>query len=128
MTTVTFALDDELQLLVQTVRRLFPERATSEQIRKVMATAEAVDEALWQELAGMGLLGLLVPEGHGGSGSSFLEAALVMEEAGRALAPVPYLSSAVLAVGGPRRARPPPPRADRSLHQPDPGWARSEAQ
>jgi alkylation response protein AidB-like acyl-CoA dehydrogenase len=45
----------------------------------------------------MGLVGLLVPEEHGGAGSTFVEAGIVCEELGRSLVPVPYLSSAVLA-------------------------------
>ncbi|MGX5181808.1 acyl-CoA dehydrogenase family protein [Streptomyces avermitilis] len=56
------------------------------------------DRALWKALAdGMGLAGLLVPEAQGGQGASHREAAVVLEELGRAVAPVPYLTSAVVA-------------------------------
>ncbi|MBJ6637690.1 acyl-CoA/acyl-ACP dehydrogenase [Streptomyces sp. DHE7-1] len=56
------------------------------------------DLALWKSLAdGMGLAGLLVPEALGGQGATHREAAVVLEELGRAVAPVPYLSSAVVA-------------------------------
>ncbi|MFM9446569.1 acyl-CoA dehydrogenase family protein [Streptomyces acidiscabies] len=56
------------------------------------------DLALWKLLAGdMGLAGLLVPEERGGQGASHREVAVVLEELGRAVAPVPYLSSAVVA-------------------------------
>lgn len=56
------------------------------------------DLALWKALAeGMGLAGLLVPEEQGGQGASHREAAVVLEELGRAVAPVPYLTSAVVA-------------------------------
>ncbi|QHA03283.1 acyl-CoA dehydrogenase [Streptomyces broussonetiae] len=56
------------------------------------------DLALWKLLAdGMGLAGLLVPEAQGGQGASHREAAVVLEELGRAVAPVPYLTSAVVA-------------------------------
>ena len=37
------------------------------------------------------------PGSHGGAGASYREAAVVAEEAGRAVAPVPYLGSAVVA-------------------------------
>ncbi|MFJ5773849.1 acyl-CoA dehydrogenase family protein [Streptomyces sp. NPDC093094] len=67
----------------------------------VVARAESDaphDLALWKSLAdGMGLAGLLVPEALGGQGASHREAALVLEELGRAVAPVPYLTSAVVA-------------------------------
>ncbi|MFI2435282.1 acyl-CoA dehydrogenase family protein [Streptomyces sp. NPDC018693] len=56
------------------------------------------DLALWKSLAdGMGLAGLLIPEAQGGQGASHREVAVVLEELGRAVAPVPYLSSAVVA-------------------------------
>ncbi|MGW0911886.1 acyl-CoA dehydrogenase family protein [Streptomyces sp. NPDC002784] len=56
------------------------------------------DLEAWKALAdGMGLAGLLVPEEHGGQGAGHREAAVVLEELGRAVAPVPYLTSAVVA-------------------------------
>lgn len=56
------------------------------------------DREAWKALAdGMGLAGLLVPEALGGQGATHREAAVVLEELGRAVAPVPYLTSAVVA-------------------------------
>ncbi|MYR43506.1 acyl-CoA dehydrogenase family protein [Streptomyces sp. SID5910] len=56
------------------------------------------DRALWKALAeGMGLAGLLVPEAQGGQGATYREAAVALEELGRSVAPVPYLTSAVVA-------------------------------
>ncbi|MFI5686899.1 acyl-CoA dehydrogenase family protein [Streptomyces sp. NPDC051636] len=67
----------------------------------VIARAESDaphDLSLWKALAdGMGLAGLLVPEERGGQGATHREAAVVLEELGRAVAPVPYLTSAVVA-------------------------------
>ncbi|MEG8274762.1 acyl-CoA dehydrogenase family protein [Streptomyces sp. AHA2] len=54
--------------------------------------------AVWKSLTdGMGLAGLLVPEELDGQGATHREAAVVLEELGRAVAPVPYLTSAVVA-------------------------------
>ncbi|MFC5218163.1 acyl-CoA dehydrogenase family protein [Streptomyces coerulescens] len=56
------------------------------------------DLEAWKALAdSMGLAGLLVPEDKGGQGATHREAAVVLEELGRAVAPVPYLTSAVVA-------------------------------
>jgi alkylation response protein AidB-like acyl-CoA dehydrogenase len=56
------------------------------------------DIALWKALAGgMGLAGLLIPEELDGQGATHREVAVVLEELGRAVAPVPYLTSAVVA-------------------------------
>jgi alkylation response protein AidB-like acyl-CoA dehydrogenase len=96
-TNPTFTVTEEQQMLRSSARQLLEARGGSERVREVMMTDEGVDEAAYKELAQMGLVGLLVPEEHGGSGSTFVEAGIVLEELGRALLPVPYLSSAVLA-------------------------------
>ena len=93
---VTFGLTEEQRLLRETTRELLAQRADSPRVREVMLEHGGFDEALWTELAQLGLTGLLVPERFGGAGSTFVEASIVIEELGRRLAPVPYLSSAVL--------------------------------
>ena len=50
----------------------------------------------WDRLAGeLGLTGLAVPECYGGSGAGLAEVAVAVEETGRVLLPVPYLSTAL---------------------------------
>ncbi|MGW2052135.1 acyl-CoA dehydrogenase family protein [Streptomyces sp. NPDC001858] len=59
--------------------------------------SSAVDP-LWKSLAvELGLAGLLVPEDQGGAGASAREVAVVLEELGHAAAPVPFLTSSVVA-------------------------------
>jgi alkylation response protein AidB-like acyl-CoA dehydrogenase len=96
MSSVTFTVTDEQRLLRETVRDALTKRATSARVREVMMTDTAVDEDGWRELAELGLVGLLIPEADGGSGAGVVEAAIVAEELGRVLSPVPYLASAVL--------------------------------
>ncbi|TLQ42251.1 acyl-CoA dehydrogenase family protein [Streptomyces marianii] len=56
------------------------------------------DDGLWQSLAaGIGAAGLLVPDELGGQGAGHREAAVVLEELGRAVTPAPYLTSSVIA-------------------------------
>jgi alkylation response protein AidB-like acyl-CoA dehydrogenase len=93
---VSFEVTEEQELLRATVRDLLASKAGSARVREVMLGDDGLDLDLWAELAGLGLLGLTIPEGHGGAGASFVEVAVVAEELGRTLAPVPYLSSAVL--------------------------------
>lgn len=50
------------------------------------------DRALWRSLADAGLLGVGVPEDHGGLGFGFLETCLLLEQVGRRAAPVPALA------------------------------------
>ena len=59
---------------------------------------------LWQQMAELDLIGLLLPEDHGGSAMSALEGVVLYEELGRALAPTPHFASAVLCGGALARA------------------------
>jgi alkylation response protein AidB-like acyl-CoA dehydrogenase len=81
-----------------TVRGLLEDRLDpAAQIRALDAEATH-DRRLWNDLAGtVGLAGLLVPEERGGEGASAREAAVVLEELGRAVAAVPFLTSAIVA-------------------------------
>ncbi|MEW2412743.1 acyl-CoA dehydrogenase family protein [Streptomyces sp. NPDC046866] len=80
------------------VRDLLADRCGPAAVLARIETARPHDPALWQTLAaGIGTAGLLVPEKLGGQGAGHREAAVVLEELGRAVAPVPYLTSAVLA-------------------------------
>ncbi|MFZ2176818.1 MAG: acyl-CoA dehydrogenase family protein [Rhodococcus sp. (in: high G+C Gram-positive bacteria)] len=57
-----------------------------------------LDRRLWQQMAKeLGATGLLVPEDSDGQESPYFVASLVLEELGRALVRVPYLTGAVLA-------------------------------
>jgi alkylation response protein AidB-like acyl-CoA dehydrogenase len=80
------------------VRSVLDDRAPFEAVLARTETPQTYDTALWKTLAAdIGCAGLLIPEALGGAGASFREAAVVAEELGRSVAPVPYLGSAVLA-------------------------------
>lgn len=84
--------------LRSTVRGLLADRLDTAALNGLYDGDRAVVAPLWRALAGdLGLAGLLVPEERGGAGASAREAAAVLEELGRAVAPVPFLTSAVLA-------------------------------
>ncbi|MDQ8703899.1 acyl-CoA dehydrogenase family protein [Streptomyces sp. LHD-70] len=87
--------EDELR---SAVRDVLTDHCTTAAVLARIETDEPHDRELWKTLATeMGLAGLLVPEKLGGQGATHREAAVVLEELGRAVAPVPYLSSAVIA-------------------------------
>ncbi|MEC3976104.1 acyl-CoA dehydrogenase family protein [Amycolatopsis sp. H20-H5] len=80
------------------VRDLFADQAGAAAVLARTETSEPYDLKLWRTLAAdLGAAGLAVPEELGGHGASARETALVMEELGRSLAPVPFLGSVVLA-------------------------------
>lgn len=92
-----FGLSEEQRLLAANLRRYLERERPIPRIREIIASGEARDDALWQALAEMGVLGVLVPESEGGSGLGLLDAAVAAEELGRAVAPVPFLGTAVMA-------------------------------
>ncbi|MEU5646342.1 acyl-CoA dehydrogenase family protein [Streptomyces milbemycinicus] len=89
---------DEQRQLRTVLRDLFTEASGAEDVRKHLATVRGYDEALWVRLAGeIGVHGLAVPEEYGGSGFTFAELAVALEESGRALYCAPLLPTVVLA-------------------------------
>ncbi|HEX2773894.1 MAG TPA: acyl-CoA dehydrogenase family protein, partial [Micromonosporaceae bacterium] len=78
------------------VRQVLTERSPWTAVLVRGGGDEPYDHALWRALAAdVGCAGLAVPEKFGGSGASWREAAVVAEEVGRAVAPVPHLGAAL---------------------------------
>ncbi len=93
-----FDLTDEQAATIEAAAKLLADKAAPEAIRAVEDADDLrFDRSLWAAMADAGLLGLEVPEEHGGAGLGFLEACLVLEEVGRRTAPVPALPVAVAA-------------------------------
>ena len=84
--------------LAGSLRALLGNRCRAEGLLARLGGTEPYDTGLWKTIAAdLGCAGLLIPEEQDGAGASFREAATVAEELGRAVAPVPYLGSAVVA-------------------------------
>ena len=77
-------------------------RTSNEQLAMVEASQSRADDDLWRELVDAGLVGIAVPEPHGGAGLGLAELCLVLEQQGRFLAPVPLWETTVaaFALGG----------------------------
>jgi alkylation response protein AidB-like acyl-CoA dehydrogenase len=88
------AEQDEIR---RTVREALARRCGPQDLRAAVRTGTGYDPALWTTLAKLGLPGLALPQTYGGVGCTTTELALACEEVGRALAPSPLLSTAVLA-------------------------------
>jgi alkylation response protein AidB-like acyl-CoA dehydrogenase len=92
-----FALSQDQLLLQDSLRRALAGESTLERVRAAVDGAQAMEQNVWNTLRDLGVPALLVPEAHGGLGLTLLDAAVVSEELGRAVAPAPFLGSAVLA-------------------------------
>lgn len=64
-------------------------------VRQAWESTTGRSSHLWTKLAGVGFLGLVVPERYGGMGLGDLELAVLLEEAGRVALPEPLLETAV---------------------------------
>jgi alkylation response protein AidB-like acyl-CoA dehydrogenase len=98
MSTPDLLYSEEEEALRAAVRDLLTDHCDAAGVIARTESDAPHDIALWKALAGgMGLAGLLIPEELDGQGATHREAAVVLEELGRAVAPVPYLTSAVVA-------------------------------
>jgi alkylation response protein AidB-like acyl-CoA dehydrogenase len=95
---VNFAFSEEQEELRNVVKQFLEAKSPEAEVRRLMETEEGYDEAVWSQMAEqMGLQGLVIPEEFGGSGYSYVELIVVLEETGRRLLCAPYFSTVVLA-------------------------------
>ena len=92
-----FALTDEQTAVRDLAVEVLGDHCTPEALRAAEGgDSPGFDRALWAKLAEAGLLGVCIPEEHGGLGLGLVELALLLEEAGRTAAPVPLLGGLAL--------------------------------
>ena len=91
-----FTFTEEQLAVAEAAAAILQGMADVERVAEIEAGDDRFDEALWTELAKANLLGLAVPEEYGGSGLGLTELCLVLEQQGRAVAPVPLWATLVL--------------------------------
>jgi alkylation response protein AidB-like acyl-CoA dehydrogenase len=91
-----FIFDEEQTAVQEAADGIFAGMVTPDRVHQVEATDERFDRELWAELARADLLGLPVPEAHGGGGLGMVEVALLLEAHGRSVAPLPLWATLVL--------------------------------
>jgi len=95
---MNFAFTEEQEELRKTVRAFLEAKSPETAVREQMETDSGYDAAVWGQMGEqLGLQGLAIPEEFGGSGYTFVELGIVLEEQGRALLCAPFFSTVVLA-------------------------------
>lgn len=94
---MNFDFSEEQKLLQKTARDYLEDQAPLSLARAVMESDTLYSEELWKGTAEMGWLGAAIGEQYGGAGFGHLELALLAQEIGRSLAPIPFSSSVYLA-------------------------------
>jgi len=91
-----FNFNDEQNAVREAVTGIFAGLVDPDRVQQVEASEDRVDAVLWAELARADLLGLAVPEAHGGGGFGMVELCLLLEAQGKVVAPVPLWATLVL--------------------------------
>ena len=89
---------EEEQMLKNLAREFLEAECPPSLAREMEIDDLGYPPALWKQMAGLGWMGLALPETHGGQGLPLTYMGLIMEELGRAIAPVPMHSTVVTAL------------------------------
>ncbi|MEE9434650.1 MAG: acyl-CoA dehydrogenase family protein [Sphingorhabdus sp.] len=73
------------------------ERSPGEKVRSLMESSDGYDAELWTEMAGLGWMGIAIPEAHGGIGLSLAEVVPIVEQMGRNLLASPFIAATLAA-------------------------------
>jgi 3-oxochol-4-en-24-oyl-CoA dehydrogenase len=92
---MNFDLSEEQQMMRESFGRYLDEQSSTIKVRAAMPSG--FDAKMWAGLAELGALGIRVPEECGGLGLGLIDAAVLMEEAGRTLASGPLAETLVAA-------------------------------
>lgn len=92
-----FSFSEEQNSIRELARQILEAEATVERIKVAEASDSWRDDALWEQVAAAGLLGIAIPEAYGGMGMGFCDLCVLLEEVGRVVVPGPWLTT--LAMG-----------------------------
>ena len=94
---MNFAFSEEQEELRTAVRRFLQEKSPETEVRRLMETEDGYDPAVWSQMADqLGLQSITIPEEYGGSGFSYVELIVILEEMGSALLCAPYFATCLL--------------------------------
>jgi alkylation response protein AidB-like acyl-CoA dehydrogenase len=96
---VDLGYDTEQVILRESAGKFLTERYDYATFRRISESEAGFSREIWNELAGLGWLGLPFASDDGGSGGGAVELAILMEAFGRHLVIEPYLATVVLGGG-----------------------------
>ena len=90
-----FGLSEEQEMLKAMARDFLEKECPVSLVREMEEDEKGYPPDLWHKMAELGWLGLPFPEEYGGSGGSFLDLTVLLEEMGRAMLPGPFVPTVV---------------------------------
>jgi alkylation response protein AidB-like acyl-CoA dehydrogenase len=91
-----FVLTEDQEMLKKSARDFLADKCTKAYVKQMESDEKGFSPALWNEMAGLGWQGLVIPEKYGGSEMKFIDLALLQEEMGRACMPGPFFATVFL--------------------------------
>ena len=91
-----FTFSEEQEMLKTMARDFLMDKYPKALVREMEADENGYSPELWREMAELGWMGLVLPEEYGGSGMSFLDLTVLLEETGRACLSGPLFSTVIL--------------------------------
>ncbi len=91
-----FSFSEQQNMLRTSARQFLERECPPDVVRRLSDDPQGFSPDLWRKMAELGWMGLVLPETYGGSGLSFVDLTILMEEMGRVLLPAPFFSSIAL--------------------------------
>jgi alkylation response protein AidB-like acyl-CoA dehydrogenase len=91
-------LNEDEEMLKNSAREFFVQECPPGLVRDMEADDLGYPPDLWQKIAALGWLSFALPPAYGGEGAPLSQVGLLLEEMGRAVAPLPFLSTIVPAL------------------------------
>ena len=89
----------EDQEMLRSMAREFIEQETPRTfVRDMEEDDRGFTADMWQKIAQVGWLGLIVPEEHGGTGQNLVDLGILLEEVGHGVMPGPFFNTALTTV------------------------------
>lgn len=89
-------LSEEQKIIKKSAHDFLMKECPMELVREIVESDRGYSPELWKKMADLGWMGLVIPEEYGGSGGSFLDLMVLLEEMGYNICPGPFRSAVVL--------------------------------
>lgn len=91
-----YDLNKDQELIKKSAKEFLTKESSSEFVREMENDPKGITDKLWNKMAELGWLGILIPEAYGGLGGNFLDLSVILMEMGYRCMPGPFFSTVVL--------------------------------
>jgi alkylation response protein AidB-like acyl-CoA dehydrogenase len=88
-----FGFTKDQDLIRKSAREFFEKECPKEKVRELKSDKLGYDPKMWKKMAGLGYMGLVVPEEYSGTEGEYLDLMIFLEEMGKNIVPGPYFTT-----------------------------------